>query len=160
MVQTAANAGHFKAVVKLVEAGASWRLAKGQQRVMGGSVFYVPEILRLKNRDGSGMKVRSASHNCCAVLGDMRQMAFTELLVLSFVLGLLHIQQFLIEEVLHLSSVACRKLSQQCCLQEAVAAMLLVGSYCLFDQECAEFIGCDFSSCAYWLLSAVLSANE
>jgi hypothetical protein len=58
MIQNTASAGQFEAVVKLVEAGASWRLAKGQ-RDMAGSGFYVPEILsaqkpRLKvRRSGS-----------------------------------------------------------------------------------------------------------
>jgi hypothetical protein len=55
LVQSVANAGHFEAVVKLVEAGASWRLAKGQQRVMAGSVFYVPEMLCINK---PGLKVR------------------------------------------------------------------------------------------------------
>ncbi|KAF6261819.1 ankyrin repeat-containing domain protein [Scenedesmus sp. NREL 46B-D3] len=48
LVQSAANAGQFEAVVKLVEAGASWRLARGQQRVVNGSIFYVPEILSIQ----------------------------------------------------------------------------------------------------------------
>jgi hypothetical protein len=35
IVQTAANSGHLEAVVKLVEAGASWRLPRGQALVDG-----------------------------------------------------------------------------------------------------------------------------
>jgi hypothetical protein len=53
MVQNTANAGQFEAVVKLVEAGASWRLVKGQRNV-GGSVYYVPEILSAQK---PGLKV-------------------------------------------------------------------------------------------------------
>jgi hypothetical protein len=70
IVQTAANAGQFEAVIKLVEAGASWRLAKGQPRVMGGSVFYVPEILRLKNANGSGLKVSMVGSYCSTCADD------------------------------------------------------------------------------------------
>jgi hypothetical protein len=40
MVQNTANGGQFEAVVKLVEAGASWRLPTGHPRTMAGSVFY------------------------------------------------------------------------------------------------------------------------
>jgi hypothetical protein len=47
LVQTAANAGQFEAVVKLVEAGASWRLPKGQPRVANKCVYYVPDILNI-----------------------------------------------------------------------------------------------------------------
>jgi hypothetical protein len=51
-IQTAANAGQFEAVVKLVEAGASWRLAKGQQRTSadGKALLYVPEIMRCRSK--------------------------------------------------------------------------------------------------------------
>jgi hypothetical protein len=56
LVQTAANNGQFEAVVKLVEAGASWRLQRGQQRLMGGFVYYVPEMLSLNKQ---GLKVRA-----------------------------------------------------------------------------------------------------
>ncbi|WIA40215.1 hypothetical protein OEZ86_013600 [Tetradesmus obliquus] len=45
IVQNTANAGQFEAVVKLVEAGASWRLSRGQRRVVRGNLWYVPEIL-------------------------------------------------------------------------------------------------------------------
>ncbi|WIA19922.1 hypothetical protein OEZ85_005812 [Tetradesmus obliquus] len=45
IVQNTANAGQFEAVVKLVEAGASWRLSRGQPRVVRGNLWYVPEIL-------------------------------------------------------------------------------------------------------------------
>jgi hypothetical protein len=56
LVQDAANAGQFEAVVKLVEAGASWRLGRGQARVgANGSIFYVPEILSVQK---PGIKVR------------------------------------------------------------------------------------------------------
>jgi hypothetical protein len=55
LVQTAANNGQFEAVVKLVEAGASWRLQRGQQRVVGGCVNYVPEMLCINK---PGLKVR------------------------------------------------------------------------------------------------------
>ncbi|KAF6261828.1 ankyrin repeat-containing domain protein [Scenedesmus sp. NREL 46B-D3] len=55
MVQNAANGGQFEAVVKLVEAGASWRLARGHPRVIGGSLWYVPEILSIQK---PGLKVR------------------------------------------------------------------------------------------------------
>jgi hypothetical protein len=54
MVQNAANAGQFEAVVKLVEAGASWRLPKGHPRVVQGAIWYVPEILSVQKQ----MKVR------------------------------------------------------------------------------------------------------
>lgn len=47
IVQTAANNGHFDVVLRLVEAGAPWRLARGQQRVRDGSVYYVPEMLNI-----------------------------------------------------------------------------------------------------------------
>jgi hypothetical protein len=55
LVQTAANNGQFEAVIKLVEAGASWRLQRGQQRVMDSFVYYVPEMLSLNKQ---GLKVR------------------------------------------------------------------------------------------------------
>jgi hypothetical protein len=58
LVQTAANNGQFEAVVKLVEAGASWRLQRGQQRVMAGSIYYVPEMLAINK---PGLKVRILS---------------------------------------------------------------------------------------------------
>jgi hypothetical protein len=55
MVQNAANVGQFEAVVKLVEAGASWRLPKGHPCVgANGLVFYVPKILSVQKQ----MKVR------------------------------------------------------------------------------------------------------
>jgi len=44
LLQSAANHGDVEAVIKLVEAGANWKLPVGQ-RVVGGSIFYVPEIL-------------------------------------------------------------------------------------------------------------------
>ncbi|WIA41848.1 hypothetical protein OEZ86_009174 [Tetradesmus obliquus] len=54
LVQAAANAGQFEAVVKLVEAGASWRLARGQPRIKDGIVYYVPEMLCINK---PGLKV-------------------------------------------------------------------------------------------------------
>jgi hypothetical protein len=57
IVQTAANGGQFEAVVKLVEAGASWRLGRGQSKVMAGSIYYVPEMLLCKSKGGSSLKV-------------------------------------------------------------------------------------------------------
>lgn len=56
LVQTTAEAGHFEAVVKLVEAGASWWLPK-DLRLVDGFVYYVPQILRLNCNKGSGQKV-------------------------------------------------------------------------------------------------------
>jgi hypothetical protein len=53
-MQTAASSDQFEAVVKLVEAGASWRPARGQQRNMGGSMNYVPELLSAQK---PGLKV-------------------------------------------------------------------------------------------------------
>jgi phosphoglycerol transferase MdoB-like AlkP superfamily enzyme len=50
MVQNAANLGQFEAVVKLVEAGASWRLPKGHPRVVEGAIWYVPEILSVQKQ--------------------------------------------------------------------------------------------------------------
>lgn len=47
ILQSAANSGHLDAVVKLVEAGAPWRLPKGQ-RVQDGSVFYAPEMITIE----------------------------------------------------------------------------------------------------------------
>ncbi|WIA41847.1 hypothetical protein OEZ86_009173 [Tetradesmus obliquus] len=61
LVQSAANAGQFEAVVKLVEAGASWRLARGQQRLMAGYCFYVPEILSLSK---PGLKLKAIESPC------------------------------------------------------------------------------------------------
>jgi hypothetical protein len=58
MVQNAANGGQFEAVVKLVEAGASWRLPKGHPRVVQGAIWYVPEILSVQKQ----MKVRRQQH--------------------------------------------------------------------------------------------------
>jgi hypothetical protein len=46
LIQTAANYGNFEAVLKLVEAGANWRL--GSRRLIDGHVCYVPEILTIK----------------------------------------------------------------------------------------------------------------
>lgn len=43
-VQTAANKCNMDAALKLVEAGCKWQLPKGQ-RVLGGSIYYAPEIL-------------------------------------------------------------------------------------------------------------------
>jgi hypothetical protein len=60
MVQNAANAGQFEAVVKLVEAGASWRLGKGQPRTTPGAIWYVPEILSVQK---PGLKVRVKSNH-------------------------------------------------------------------------------------------------
>jgi hypothetical protein len=48
IVQTAADCGQFEAVVKLVEAGASWRLAAGKERASGGSLLYVTDMLNSK----------------------------------------------------------------------------------------------------------------
>eukprot|EP00775_Hariotina_reticulata_P004639 gene4639-4892_t len=45
LVQAAANKGHFEAVVKLVEAGANWRV--GSRRLIDGSVYYAPDILTI-----------------------------------------------------------------------------------------------------------------
>jgi hypothetical protein len=53
IVQNTASGGQFEAVVKLVEAGASWRLARGQWN-LGGSVYYVPDILSAQK---PGLKV-------------------------------------------------------------------------------------------------------
>ncbi|KAF6261826.1 ankyrin repeat-containing domain protein [Scenedesmus sp. NREL 46B-D3] len=55
MVQAAGNGGRFEAVVKLVEAGASWRLPRGHPRAVWGSIFYVPEILSSQK---PGLEVR------------------------------------------------------------------------------------------------------
>jgi hypothetical protein len=59
-VQSIANAGQFEAVLKLVEAGASWRLAKGQPRAVGVKVMYVPEILAMRK---PGLKVGCSCRN-------------------------------------------------------------------------------------------------
>lgn len=67
LVQTAANAGRLESVVKLVEAGASWRLARGQPRALG-CVSYVPEILMLNCRSGSGLKVGTVLTQLLSVL--------------------------------------------------------------------------------------------
>ncbi|KAF6261822.1 hypothetical protein COO60DRAFT_1678960 [Scenedesmus sp. NREL 46B-D3] len=48
LVQLAASAGQFEAVVKLVEAGASWRLAASTDRAVDGAALYVPDILSSK----------------------------------------------------------------------------------------------------------------
>lgn len=52
IVQTAANNGHLEAVVKLVEAGASWRVARGVSQC-----HTVPQILVAKNK-GTQVKDR------------------------------------------------------------------------------------------------------
>ncbi|KAF6261823.1 hypothetical protein COO60DRAFT_725551 [Scenedesmus sp. NREL 46B-D3] len=57
MVQAAANAGQFEAVIKLVEAGASWRLSSARARAIGDTPYYVPDLLRLKCKAGSTLKV-------------------------------------------------------------------------------------------------------
>jgi hypothetical protein len=67
IVQHAASMGQFEAVVKLVEAGASWRLAAGQQRGAAGAIRYVPEILSSKV---SGLKVRGNHAFHCYKLGS------------------------------------------------------------------------------------------
>lgn len=46
LVQTAANGADTEAVVKLVEAGANWKLPVGK-RIQAGLVFYAPEILSI-----------------------------------------------------------------------------------------------------------------
>jgi hypothetical protein len=60
LLQNTANSGQFEAVVKLVEAGASWRLQWGQARTTSGAVWYVPEILSVVI---PGLKVRTMI--CC-----------------------------------------------------------------------------------------------
>jgi hypothetical protein len=60
IVQLAAVHGRLEAVVKLVEAGASWRLAPGQERVVKGALMYVPEIL---SRELTGVKVSMTAQN-------------------------------------------------------------------------------------------------
>jgi hypothetical protein len=54
LIQSIAIYGQFEAVIKLVEAGASWRLAKGQPGAVGGKMMYVPEILAARK---PGLKV-------------------------------------------------------------------------------------------------------
>lgn len=46
VLQTAANKGYVEICLKLVEAGAKWQLPK-QQRMIGGSVYYAPDILAI-----------------------------------------------------------------------------------------------------------------
>jgi hypothetical protein len=63
IVQTAANGGHLEAVVKLVEAGASWRLPRGQPRVDGVTLLYVPEILQTRHRPVLQVGCRGLQHS-------------------------------------------------------------------------------------------------
>jgi hypothetical protein len=69
IVQTAANVGQFEAVVKLVEAGASWRLQRGQARVVGHTVMYVPDLIHFNSKSKPPPTVSAAS--CCCFVSSV-----------------------------------------------------------------------------------------